>query len=58
MILDYFRDECLREFGMKQKYITTISTLINIDVYYIINLILKKYGFLYLLNWIWWISLL
>ena len=30
----------------------------NIDVYYIINLILKKYGFLYLLNWIWWISLL
>lgn len=58
MILDYFRDECLREFGMKKKYITTISTLINIDVYYIINLILKKYGFLYLLNWIWWISLL
>lgn len=60
-ILNYFRDK-IKNFAEKtlnvsSKIIVTIETLINLTVFDIIKIIIKKYGFGYLLKYIFYLSM-
>jgi len=57
-VCDYLRDEFLKKTGIPRRIIALVSTIANIDGLFVINLILEKYGYAYLLKWIWWLSIL
>ena len=61
-IFNYFRDK-IKNFAQKtlnvsSKIIVTIETLINLTVFDIIKIIIKKYGFGYLLKYVFYLSML
>jgi len=61
-IFNYFRDK-IKNFAEKtlnvsSKIIVTIETLINLTVFDIIKIIIKKYGFGYLLKYVFYLSIL
>jgi hypothetical protein len=57
-VFDFLRDEFLKKAGIPRRIIALVSTIANIDGFFVINLILEKYGYAYLLKWIWWLSLI
>lgn len=44
--------------NVSKKIIATISTIANMDAYTVISMILQKYGYGYLLKWVFWLSLI
>ena len=61
-IFNYFRDK-IKNFAEKtlnvsSKLIVTIETLINLTVFDIIKIIINKYGFGYLLKYVFYLSML
>ena len=61
-IFNYFRDK-IKNFAQKtlnvsSKIIVIIETLINLTVFDIIKIIIKKYGFGYLLKYVFYLSML
>jgi hypothetical protein len=61
-IFNYFRDK-IKNFAEKtlnvsSKIIVIIETLINLTVFDIIKIIIKKYGFGYLLKYVFYLSML
>ena len=60
-IFNYFRDK-IKNFAEKtlnvsSKIIVTIETLINLTVFDIIKIIINKYGFGYLLKYVFYLSM-
>ena len=60
-ILNYFRDKIInfaeQSLNVSSKLIITIQTLINLTVFDIIKIIIKKYGFGYLLKYVFYLSM-
>jgi hypothetical protein len=61
-IFNYFRDKIINftkeTLNISSKIIVTIETLINLTVFDIIKIIINKYGFGYLLKYIFYLSML
>ena len=61
-IFNYFREKIINfakeTLNVSSKLIVTIETLINLTVFDIIKIIIKKYGFGYLLKYIFYLSML
>lgn len=61
-ILNYFRDKIInfteQALNVSTKIIVTIETLINLTVFDIIKIIIKKYGFGYLLKYVFYLSII
>jgi len=57
-VFDFLRNEFLKKINMSKNIIATISTIVNMDSYTVIGLILQKYGYGYLLKWVFWLSLI
>lgn len=61
-IFNYFREKLINfskeTLNISSKIIVTIETLINLTVFDIIKIIIKKYGFGYLLKYIFYLSML
>jgi len=57
-VFDFLRNEFLKKINMSKNIIATISTIVNMDAYTVIGLILQKYGYGYLLKWVFWLSLI
>ena len=61
-IFNYFRDKIINFTGkalnVSTKIIVTIETLINLTVFDIIKIIIKKYGFGYLLKYVFYLSII
>lgn len=61
-IFNYFREKLINfskeTLNVSSKLIVTIETLINLTVFDIIKIIIKKYGFGYLLKYIFYLSML
>ncbi len=57
-VFDLLRNEFLKKINMSKNIIATISTIVNMDAYTVIGLILQKYGYGYLLKWVFWLSLI
>lgn len=60
-IFNYFREKLINfskeTLNISSKIIVTIETLINLTVFDIIKIIIKKYGFGYLLKYIFYLSM-
>ena len=60
-ILNYFRDKIInfaeQSLNVSSKLIITIQTLINLTVFDIIKIIINKYGFGYLLKYVFYLSM-
>lgn len=60
-IFNYFRDKIInfaeQALNISSKLIITIETLINLTVFDIIKIIIKKYGFGYLLKYVFYLSI-
>jgi hypothetical protein len=57
-IFDYLRDKFLNLINIPTKIIIIIDTVMNLSGWGIIQMILKKYGFGYLINYIFYLSIL
>jgi len=61
-IFNYFREKIInfaeKTLNVSSKLIVTIETLINLTVFDIIKIIIKKYGFGYLLKYFFYLSML
>lgn len=57
-VINYMVDLFLRKTKMPVRVIVLVDTIINLSVYTIVEIILKRYGFLYLLKYVFWLSLL
>ena len=61
-IFNYFREKLInfaeKTLNVSSKLIITIETLIKLTVFDIIKIIIKKYGFGYLLKYIFYLSML
>lgn len=60
-IFNYFRDKIINftkeTLNISSKIIVTIETLINLTVFDIIKIIINKYGFGYLLKYVFYLSM-
>jgi len=60
-ILNYFRDKIInfteQTLNVSSKIIITIETLIKLTVFDIIKIIIKQYGFGYLLKYVFYLSM-
>jgi hypothetical protein len=56
-IYDYFKNKVIEKMNISKSIVTIINTVTNLSVFTIIEIILKKYGFAYLMNYIFWISI-
>jgi len=57
-IFELLRNEFLKKINVSKNIITIITTIVNMDIYTVIGLILQKYGYGYLLKWVFWLSLI
>lgn len=57
-VFDFLRNEFLKKMNISRNIIATISTIANMDAYTVICMILQKYGYAYVLKWVWWLALL
>ena len=57
-IFDYLRDKFLKLIDMPSKIVIIIDTVLNLSGWSLIQMIMKKYGFSYLINYIFYLSLI
>jgi len=57
-ILEYLKDKFLKYINASKNIIYIVNTIVSLDGFMIIKMLLKHYGLSYLVNWIFWLSLL
>jgi hypothetical protein len=57
-IFDYLRDKFLNLINIPSKIVIVIDTILNLSGWSLIQMIMKKYGFGYLINYIFYLSLI
>lgn len=57
-ILEYLKDKFLKYINASKNIIYIVNTIVSLDGFMIIKMLLKHYGLSYLANWIFWLSLL
>ena len=57
-IYDYLRDKFLQTLHIPVKVILVIDTLANLSGFTLLQMLLAKFGLQYLLNYLFWISLI
>jgi len=57
-IFDYLRDKFLKKLNIQSNLVIIIETVMNLSGWNIVEIILKKYGFSYLVNYIFYLSLI
>lgn len=57
-ILEYLKDKFLKYINASKNIIYIVNTIVSLDGFMIIKMLLKHYSIAYLANWIFWLSLL
>lgn len=57
-IFEYLKDKFLKYVNASKNIIYIVNTIVSLDGYMIIKMLLKHYGLSYLANLIFWLSLL
>lgn len=57
-ICDYLRNEFMKKIGLPVRIISAINTIMNLDGYSIIQLILAHFGFAKFVSWVFWVSII
>lgn len=57
-ILEYLKDKFLKYINASKNIIYIVNTIVSLDGFMIIKMLLKHYSISYLANWIFWLSLL
>jgi len=57
-VMQYLVDLFMRKTKMPVSVVVLVDTIMNVSVFTIVEIILKQYGFLYLLKYVFWLSLL
>jgi len=57
-IFEYLKDKFLKYVNASKNIIYIVNTIVSLDGYMIIKMLLKHYGLSYLVNLIFWLSLL
>jgi len=56
--MEYLRDEFMKKIGIPLRVITSINTVMNLDGYSVIRMILTKFGYAKFVSWVFWVSLI
>lgn len=57
-IFEYLKNKFLKSLNVSNKIIKVINTVMSLDGFMILTLLLKKFGYAYLINWLFWLSLI
>jgi hypothetical protein len=57
-ILEYLKDKFLKYINASKNIIYIVNTIVSLDGFMIIKMLLKHYSIAYLASWIFWLSLL
>jgi hypothetical protein len=57
-ILEYLKDKFLKYINASKNIIYIVNTIVSLDGFMIIKMLLKHYSMAYLASWIFWLSLL
>jgi hypothetical protein len=57
-IFEYLKDKFLKYINASKNIIYIVNTIVSLDGFMIIKMLLKHYSLTYLANWIFWLSLL
>jgi hypothetical protein len=55
-IFDYLRDAFLKKIGIPMRIVSAINTVMNLDGYSVIRMILTHFGYLKFVSIVWWLA--